>query len=93
MSCFALLFVVCSLVTCLVRWVLLIVLVCWVCVAVCNCRWKSVSSVCVVVGCCLLCVVSMFGLLVLLSVVLEFDCWCMLPDAVVGCCLLSVYLV
>ena len=67
--------------------------VCLVCVVVCNCRWKSVSFVCVVVGCCLLCVVIIRGLLVLLSVGLEFDSWCMLHDVVVGCGQLSVCLV
>ena len=33
------------------------------------------------------------GLLVLLSVGREFDCWCLLPDVVVGCCFLSMVLV
>ena len=93
-SCFALLFVVCSLLTCVVRWVLLLsVLVCLVYAVVCNCRWKSVPLVCDVVGCCLSCVVIMCGLLVLLSVGIEFGCWCVLPVVAVGCCLSSVCLV
>ena len=59
----------------------------WFAIAVgSRCRWY-VSLL--VVACCALLLCC--GMLVLLSVVLEFDCWCMLPDAVVGCCLLSVF--
>ena len=100
--CFALLVVVvisgCVLCVGCCCWLFLYeVVACCVCglvyVVVCICRWKSVSLVCVVVGRCLLCVVIVCGMLVLLFAVLEFDCWRMLPDVFVCCCLLSVCLV
>ena len=56
----------------------------------CSCRWKPVTLLFVVVGCWLWFVVILCGMLVWWSVVLEFDCWFVLPDVVVCCCLLSV---